>query len=254
MVQVGVIRQIGLLGVMALLALAGSACALTQPNGTTPTLTVEAPKDVNVVQTERVPPEDDIFKIVQYWPQHPWLMRDERIVGFKVPTYFISGKTQRGAFVPGNVRVDLYRLDIYNDGTYDRTLVQGWTFDEATAAGFRVRKRTIQGYYYGFVLEWDRSLDLTGNFIEIAFGYERISDGRIVQAATRRLKVPRNSGLRLRTERPRLTDKELELWRAEQQQVEAERSESASEPPPADTPAGDAMPPGNLGPPLRGRD
>lgn len=141
------------------------------------------------IDPQRVPTRDDITQIVQFWGQLPWRKRDDRIIGFQVPTYFVSGQTDRGAFVPGRILVWLYEVDLAGPAGANRTLRYMWELDQAEAMGFRVRREAIGGYYYGFILTWDDSLDLEGRTVDIQFGYERL-DGRVIEGRPQRLRVP----------------------------------------------------------------
>jgi hypothetical protein len=137
---------------------------------------------------------DDIIEINQFWQPEPWLYdADGRPVGFRATVYFVSGQTERGAFVPGRILVWLYDVDRAADGTSERKLVYGWQFGPAESMLYRVRKRGMLGYYYGFPLMWGAGIELVGREIEVVFGYER-QDGRVITAPARRFKVPRTGG------------------------------------------------------------
>lgn len=143
------------------------------------------------IDPTRVELKDDIVQVIQFWPQDPWLQEGDRIVGFRVPVYFVSGETEKGAFVPGDIFVWLNELQAGPDGRRTRKPVHVWELSEAEAAPFRVTKRAIGGYYYGFPLKWSADLRLEGKQVEIQFGYER-ADKRVVLGSARpfRVRIP----------------------------------------------------------------
>jgi hypothetical protein len=144
----------------------------------------------NEIDPTTVETRDDIFSIIQFWPQYPWLQSSDRIVGFKVTVYFRSGKTQLGTFVPGTIFVWLYELVPSGEGgRRERELAYGWELDEAEALSYRVTKRAIGGYYYGFPLTWPSELALEGKLVEIQFGYER-ADSKLILSEPRQFRVP----------------------------------------------------------------
>ena len=143
----------------------------------------------NQINAARVEQRDDIVQGVSFWNSYPWVKDGERFVGFKAATFFVSGETELGAFVPGTIFAWLYTLSVGPEGRLDKELAHVWEFDRDEAMGFRVRKRAITGYYYGFILIWPPELDLEGKRIEVVFGYER-QDKRPVLSQARQLKVP----------------------------------------------------------------
>ena len=133
---------------------------------------------------------NDIVAINSFYNPWPWLRdADDRIVGFRVPVYFVSGKIDKGVFVSGTIKVTINILQPSPKGGFDRQLVREWILDEQQAAGYRVRKRSIMGNYYGFVLKWPPDADVMGRRIELAFKYQR-PDGRVIASPPRQLKVP----------------------------------------------------------------
>ncbi len=142
------------------------------------------------IDPTRVRTRDDIVEIYQPWPQTPWLY-DEfgRVVGFRVRTYFISGTTQKGAFVPGTIVIKLSEVHRLPGGRYQRIALHTWEFSERDALGYRIRRLALTGYSYGFVLRWPQELDLAGKTIEIAFYYRRLN-GSVVRGLPRRFRVP----------------------------------------------------------------
>ncbi|MBW7905803.1 MAG: hypothetical protein LC135_00145 [Phycisphaerae bacterium] len=141
------------------------------------------------IDASRVAARDDIVSISQFWQPVPWLYDSDRgAVGFKVPVYFVSAQTERGAFVSGAINCHLYTVERGADGQPQRVLRHSWRLDENEAMKFRVRKVTVMGYPYNFYLTWPDDLKLQGRDIEVQFSYER-KDGRVISGAPRRFKV-----------------------------------------------------------------
>lgn len=155
-------------------------------------------KDARKIEIDppKIETRDDIVQIVQYWPQMPWLQEGSRIVGFRVTVYFVSGETEKGAFVPGNIFVWLYEFVPTADGRRNRKLAHVWEFNEAEAMGYRVTKRAIGGYYYGFPLRWPKDLSLEGKRVEVQFGYERKKDKSVLLGPPRQYRVRVPAGYR----------------------------------------------------------
>ncbi|MCA9242328.1 MAG: hypothetical protein KDA32_00125 [Phycisphaerales bacterium] len=176
------------------MALVGAGCE-APPKG-------QVPSDVRILNTDsrptvkpreveptRVPARDDIIEIIQYWPRDPWGLRDGRVRAFRVATYFVSGKTEKGAFVDGVIRAHLYRLYADDKGDPQRELAHEWELPASEAMGFAVRKAAIGGYYYGFILSWPDDLNLGGDWVQIVFSYQR-NDGREIESPPKLLRVP----------------------------------------------------------------
>ena len=185
----------GVVGALSILYCLG--CAAPKPDA--PKSMWRSPQDQgkrrakSEIDPTKVETRDDIFQIVQFWPQMPWLQRADRIAGFKVTVYFRSGETRLGAFVPGTIFVWVYGLEPSARGRRERKLAYMWELDQAEALGYRVRKRSIQGYYYGFPLRWDDQLRLEGKLVEIQFGYER-RNRQLVLSEPREFYVPIPAG------------------------------------------------------------
>lgn len=145
--------------------------------------------DKNAIDPTRIAERDDIVRVVQFWPQTPWLFDSERVIGFKATIYFIAGESMKGAFVPRNILVWINEVLPGPRGQDERKLVHMWEFDSAEAMGYRVNRRSVLGYYYGFPLRWPEELELEGKLIELQFGYER-ADTRVVLSSPKRLRVP----------------------------------------------------------------
>lgn len=147
-----------------------------------------APK--SEIDPTKVAEREDIVSINMFWQPWPWLSDSEsKVVGFRVPVYFVSGETSKGAFVPGRILAWVSTVDRGADGKKRATPVHTWEFTHEQAMGFRVRKVAITGYYYGFMLAWPDDVDLSGKEVEIEFGYER-SNGTVITSGGRRFRVP----------------------------------------------------------------
>jgi len=163
-------------------------CQTTVRQGARPGDQAPPPTAAEIDPT-RVEARDDIFQIVPYWIEPIWLQRQDRIIGFKATVYFRSAQSNLGAFVSGDIFVWVYELVPAPGGRWERRLAHMWQFNQAQALGFRVRKRSIQGYFYGFLLTWPSTLALEGKRVEIEFGYER-ADKRVVLSEPRQFRVP----------------------------------------------------------------
>lgn len=138
----------------------------------------------------RIETRDDIVRVHQFWSQDPWIKDPStgRVTGFSVATYFVSSMTEKGAFVSGDIQVMVYWLHPTPNGDYERMLAYQWDLNETQASSFRVRKKAILGYYYGLVLKWPETLDLSGKQIEVQITYRR-SDGGIVRSSPRGFRI-----------------------------------------------------------------
>jgi len=165
------------------------AVRLLLPAGAALLLAGCTPERGTEINPAKIKTGDDIVKIVQFWPQSPWLQEGEHIVGFKVTVYFVSGQTEKGTFVPGTIFAWLYELVPNKAGGYEKKLAYVWQLDEADALGFRINKRGVMGYHYGFPLRWPDNLALEGKLIEIQLGYERLNKS-VIQSSVRRFRVP----------------------------------------------------------------
>ncbi len=156
--------------------------APAQPEKNTP------PPEVDVTS---VPTRDDITAVFQFYTQEPWVRSpDGRVIGFSSATYFHSGSTQKGVFVPGKVLVWLYEIAHLPSGQAERRPVKTWELNEQEAMGYRLRRVFQMGYAYGLFFTWPPDVDLSGKMIEIMVGYERL-DGKTVTGQSRRFQVPK---------------------------------------------------------------
>jgi hypothetical protein len=144
----------------------------------------------NTFDATVVPTRDDIVAVHTFWHPVPWLFdSSNRAVGFRVPVVFVSGKTEKGAFVSGEISCRLYERGRDAAGYEQRRLVHEWRFDPQAAMHYRYRRRSVPGYQYGFMLNWPRETVVDGREIEIEFAYQR-SDGREITSVGRRFRVP----------------------------------------------------------------
>ncbi len=185
---------------IALAAVLGAAAGCEAPGKPPPPSVfgsrdaTEREQDMRAQEARRVDPEvaptyDDIIEIAQFWPTVPWRSDLGRTVGFRVPTYFVSAETRKGAFVAGNITATIYVLEPRRGGGFVRTVAHRWLLDESLSAPYRVTKEVLGGFYYGFVLNWPEDVRLDGEQIEIQFAYER-ADGRVVTSSARQFRVP----------------------------------------------------------------
>lgn len=134
--------------------------------------------------------QDEIVAVRSFYSLLPWVRDpDGAITGFRVRTYFVSGRTDKGEFVPGDIHVTLNTLERRPDGALERQRLHEWVFPEREAAGFRVLKRAVGGDSYGFVLQWPAGLEVMGRTVEITTYYHR-SDGRFIYSPPRQFRVP----------------------------------------------------------------
>lgn len=144
----------------------------------------------NTFDAQSVPTRDDIVAVHTFWHPVPWLFdSSNRVVGFRVPVVFVSGQTEKGAFVSGVIACRLYGRERSAGGLEQRRLLHEWRFDQQAAMNYRYRRRSVPGYQYGFMLNWPPELDLEGREVEIEFVYER-GDGRQITSVGRRFRVP----------------------------------------------------------------
>lgn len=142
------------------------------------------------IDPSKVAERDDIVSINMFWQGWPWLSSSEdEVVGFRVPVYFVSGETGKGAFVANRILVWVSVVERGPDGRAKARPVHTWEFTREEAMGFRVRRLAVTGYHYGFMLAWPETLDLTDKEIEIEFGLER-ANGSVLTSGGRRFRVP----------------------------------------------------------------
>ncbi|QOJ14949.1 MAG: hypothetical protein HRU75_09965 [Planctomycetia bacterium] len=180
---------------LALALVAGIAAGCAEPAkdpyagvGRPPSVAVAPPAYIDVMA---VPVRDDIVSVQCFWSAVPWIQDSAtgKTVGFRVLTYFVSRDTEKGAFVSNPVVLSMSRIGMDAAGDFVREPLHEWTLDQVAATGFRVRKRAVGGYYYGFVLRWPPNVDPSGKRIEVQIGYRR-ADGVLVQSTPRGFDVP----------------------------------------------------------------
>lgn len=141
------------------------------------------------IEVENIAVKDDIVQIVQFWPQIPFVKKSGIPVGMTVTTYFVSGETDRGAFVPGTIYAWLFIKDRDKPLDDEEEPAHVWKFDPDEAMNYRIRKLAKPGYGYGLILVWPNELDLEGKQIQIQLAYRRLN-GTVVQAPRRDFEVP----------------------------------------------------------------
>lgn len=146
-------------------------------------------KPPEYIDASKVEMRDDIKEICAYW-REPMLFRNNDIpAGFRATVFFVSGGTQKGAFVPGVIRVQLFVADERKSFAKATEPVHEWRLDAREAMNWRIRRASMLGYGYGLMLPWPDVLNLEGRRIAIEIGYER-GDGTVVRSRRRTVDVP----------------------------------------------------------------
>ncbi len=135
-----------------------------------------------------VPTQDDIVQVMRFVRDPIFVWDDDRPSGVVMSVYLVSAESQKGVFGRGPIEVTVDELRHGRAGV-ERATVHTWRLTESDAMGFRVRKRSVLGYYYGLMLKWPKELDLSGREIELTISYTR-GDGRVVSTAPIRRRVP----------------------------------------------------------------
>lgn len=134
--------------------------------------------------------DGDIVEVYSYLEGDPWVRDgDGRIVALKMRAYFVSSTTGKGRFVPGLVHAQIFLTLPRKDGGYERFRLYEWEMNELETRGFRLKKPSVLGDSYGFVLRWPGQLNVMGQHVEVSISYKR-GDGREIKAPTRQLTVP----------------------------------------------------------------
>lgn len=176
---------LGLCCLMTLGLLGG--CESFQRTGAPPSVGTE-------IIPEQVEPRDDITDISCRWKDPIWIYKSGAVVGFRVPVFFISAKTQLGAFVSGTIQVNLYLVERGEDGEVHRGIIHTWELDPKKAADFRYTKVAVGGYMYGLILAWPEKFNLHGRHIEIEIQYIR-GDGQVISYPPKLYHVPQKADL-----------------------------------------------------------
>jgi hypothetical protein len=151
--------------------------------------TGKPPRSGTEIQTNAVELRDDITDISCRWKDPIWVGMAEQVKGFRVSAFFISAETRRGAFVSGDILVNLFLLERGADGDVHRGLIYNWELDPQKAADFRHTRTVVGGYMYGLILAWPDEFDLHGQHIEIQIQYRR-GDGQIISYPPKHYRVP----------------------------------------------------------------
>lgn len=171
--------------VASLLAMTNlSGCASTGAGG------VSEQQQAAAVDPTRIEERDDIYEVVNFWANEPWLREGGRVVGFRVSTRFVASESNKGAFVPGRIFIWLYGYEPNFDGVVQRKLLHVWEMDRNEAMGWRITRRTRTGLAYWFLMRWPDELNLQGRRIDVEVGYERVRDKRLIMSGTKLLEVP----------------------------------------------------------------
>jgi hypothetical protein len=144
-------------------------------------------KEIDVTHAEE---HDDIFQIASLLPSNPWLRQSGKVVGLQVPAYFVSSATRKGAFVPGTILAWVYGFEAGPDGKAQRVPLHVWEYDRTQAMDWRITKTKVMGNPYMFLLRWPEEMELSGRYIELELGYERVKDKTVVTSSAKRLRVP----------------------------------------------------------------
>lgn len=143
----------------------------------------------------RVQTNDQISAVAVFWDQRDlWLYRPDNtdvVAGFQMNVYFLSGRSGKGVFVPGDIVVKVFVEEMTEQGQ-QTFLAHQARLTEQEAVKWRYTKRGTLGYYYGLRIDWPRDRDalLAGREIEVRVEYEADS-GRLVRSTAHRLNVPR---------------------------------------------------------------
>jgi hypothetical protein len=149
---------------------------------------------------------DDVTKIVAFINPEPWLNFDPsdptKINGFAINLYLISGRTQKGVFGAGTIRVVMYEDTPGLEGraTQDPSgatkpahqELYRWELPPERAEMYRVMRRPDRSYVLGDAyqlrLSW-RDLELRGKRVAVRLEYLR-EDGQIVRRRFFWLRIP----------------------------------------------------------------
>ncbi|MCK6455340.1 MAG: hypothetical protein L6Q92_02240 [Phycisphaerae bacterium] len=151
-------------------------------------------QEMQARMTPRTEPPDDpnIIGVHKFVAQEPWLsFRQEgppQVDGIKTTLYLESGTTGKGAFGDGTIRVSMYTVDRYPDGSEHVTRAYQWELTPEQSLPWRRVKETRLGWGYGLHLQW-KDVDVADREIELVYAFER-RDGRVVSSKPIRLRVP----------------------------------------------------------------
>lgn len=143
----------------------------------------------------RIPTDDNIISVFVLWDERDlWLYRPdntELVAGFRMNAYFVSGRTDKGVFVPGLIRVKVAMDQLQPGGRVVPVVVYQDELDVEQAMKWRYTKKRMMGYAYGLQIDWPRELDevVAGKEIQVVVEYLSNS-GRIIRSSVRRLAVP----------------------------------------------------------------
>jgi hypothetical protein len=171
-------------------------CGCMQPTQTSGT----TPQQQNTMFSFMQPPAPKpamsdpsaVARVVCFYSQNPWMSfdveGDPNPEGFRFTVYLASGKTGRGVLVPGQLRIEIFRIDHASGG---RQNVCDTRVDLADLP--RAAKETTLGWGYVCPFTWgsnaDPKMDLLGHDIDVVVSYIA-PDGQAIRAQTKSLRVP----------------------------------------------------------------
>lgn len=133
--------------------------------------------------------EKPIQRVLSLFDQRPWLNldvagdRDPEGVHYRV---FLDDGSGKGVHRDGSFEVEMYELRRQEDGLAARTLISDWKMPTSGVQGVKSR---LLGMGYHIQLRW-ASKATAGREVELVTRY-RAPDGRVLQAATKQLRVPK---------------------------------------------------------------
>lgn len=133
--------------------------------------------------------EKPTLRLLSLFELRPWLNldaagdSDPEGIHYRV---FLDDGRGRGVHRDGSFEVEMYELRRQEDGAVERSLISDWKMPTSGVQGV---KSKLLGMGYHIQLRWG-SKATAGREIELVTRY-RAPDGRAVQAATKRLRVPK---------------------------------------------------------------
>jgi len=133
--------------------------------------------------------EKPILRVLSLFDQRPWLNldvagdRDPEGIHYRV---FLDDGSGKGVHRDGSFEIEMYELKSQVDGPAARTLISDWAMPTSSVQGVKSR---LLGMGYHIQLRW-ASKATAGRDIELVTRYHA-PDGRVFQAATKQLRVPK---------------------------------------------------------------
>ena len=133
--------------------------------------------------------EKPVQQVFSLYDQKPWLnldiAGDRDPEGFRFRVFLDDGKG-KGVLRDGTFHIAMYGIRRTGPTQIERTLVSDW--DYPTSNFSRIKSKLL-GFGYLLRLRW-ASKDIAGMEVEVVTRFED-TDGNIVSAATKRLRVPK---------------------------------------------------------------